>query len=78
MLYNGSGSEGIPVKLYAFRERSPALCFHPSEESCHLSLLFASSLSKKGAPVVLLHQPIKYKSAPEKEENCVIFFKYYH
>ena len=28
-------------------ERSPALLFHSSEESCHSSLLFASSLSRE-------------------------------
>ena len=73
LLYNHRGlKEFLPNCMHL--ERSPALCFHSSEESCHSSLLFASSLSKKGRPVVLLHQPIKNKSTPEKEENSVIFY----
>lgn len=74
MLYNCRGSEES-LPNFTHLERSPALCFHSGEESCHSSLLFASSLSKKGRHVVLLHQQIKNKFTPEKEET-VTFKKY--
>lgn len=68
MLYNCRGSEeSLPNCMHL--ERSSALFFHPSEESCHSSLLFDSSLSNKARHVVLLHKPIKNKPTPEKE-NC--------